>query len=671
MERLTLDEASLTIKTAPNIVSRSAYANMSERNNYIGGENSIESSTGQIAQSMRFLTSPMTLALSTSAPKLNELDLTKCPKVLEEGWYNINAQINNCPTHLVEKASVYVNGGYLGDISIDNGSPFFKGVLVFSATSNSRGSLNGQPFLLLFDSVVLSLVIELSDNSSFEFYSRFLICVSKNKTDTENIGYMIKELSEFDDYQISKWLFESNVSEGKRNLLESNLDNYAYRSMSSYIELLEEISRCYHSNFPYFRSMGKHSLQKKGVLVPYNNVKSIDEQSFNWLMQNADQLSQVPSGGFKYNNKYYLPLKIHSQVNSKSYDIYENQIVVGFLFTVLNHAQLTFSEFENQVSEQEQKLQLSRNSLPDEYCVPALSGSSVYVDYCRSSLLLRLGEAIKSMVSLYRQYLSLFTVSVHSLNALPRKSKIFQEIKPYTHVFAMIIKWFEYGNFNLEKDKLLLQVQTLDRLFEFYCLIALIKLLSEHGYVMEDDSSSVFHYKYEVNDGLYADEVNLPNTFIMHKDNITATLYYQPVISSEEFFNGMKLFRTTATFKQGGDYYTPDFVLKFEDGQGRENYLIFDAKFSSHGSIVNNHLQEVIRKYSQEMAVAHEDRAPKMVWILQGRSSRNPNPIWRLGNSKLAQRYEQATSYGIFTLTPLTSAQNGLWSIISKAIPWA
>ena len=88
MERLTLYEASLTIKTAPNIVPRSAYANMSERNNYIGGENSIESSTGQITQSMRFLTSPMTLDLSTSAPKLNELDLTKCPKVLEEGWYN-------------------------------------------------------------------------------------------------------------------------------------------------------------------------------------------------------------------------------------------------------------------------------------------------------------------------------------------------------------------------------------------------------------------------------------------------------------------------------------------------------------------------------------------------------------------------------------------------------
>ena len=166
---------------------------------------------------------------------------------------------------------------------------------------------------------------------------------------------------------------------------------------------------------------------------------------------------------------------------------------------------------------------------------------------------------------------------------------------------------------------------------QFYCLIALIKLLSEHGDVMEDDSSSVFHYKYEVNDGCMLMRLIYLIPLSCTKDNITATSYYQPVIP-QEFFNGMKLFRTTATFKQGGDYYIlPDFVLKFEDGQGRENYLIFDAKFSSHGSIVNNHLQEVIRKYSQEMAVAHEDRAPKMVWILQGRSSQKSKPNLALG----------------------------------------
>lgn len=668
MEQVQKDEAKLIIRTAPQVPPRNQTAGGNERafsldNSY--GASGFESNKREA------LYAPINLPLGAYAPKLDGLDLALCPKVLEDGWYNIDIEIPSVPVDLIESARLYVNGGLLGEISFESNSKDFKGRLVFNNSANGRGSLSGQPFLLLFEAVVLSIVFEFKDDSSYELYSSFLLCLTRNKTDMENVSQIIKELSEFDDYRITKWLFDSNEQDGKKNFIESQLDHFAYRSISSYIKLLEEISLCYLSNFPYFRSMGKHRLKKKGVLVTFQHVKTINEQSFNWLMQNAEQLKEVPSGGLSYQNKNYLPLKIHSQVNHKSYDIYENQVVVGFLYTVLNHAQIIFGEFENKVSDQENKLNQSNESLPDNYSAPVLAGSKVYVDYCRKDLLAKLDDVIKNMMSIYRQYLSLFTISIRPLNSLPRKSKIFQEIRPYTHVFAMIIKWFEFGNYSLDKDKLLLRVQTLDKLFEVYCLIALIKLLSEHGYEINvDEVSSVFHYDYNINDGLYQDESTLPNTFIMYKGNCKVTLYYQPIISAERFYNELKLFRTTSTLR-GNDYYTPDYVLKFEDGNGQENYIIFDAKFSSYNSIMNNHLQDVIRKYSQEMAVANEVQAPKMVWILQGRSANINNSIWRVGNSKLAQQYEQATSFGIFALTPLNTSQDGLWNIISQAVPWA
>ena len=82
-------------------------------------------------------------------------------------------------------------------------------------------------------------------------------------------------------------------------------------------------------------------------------------------MQNADQLSQVPSGGFNTITNTIYRLEIHSQVKIVKVMIFTKSDSGRLsLFTVSNYAQLTFSEFENQVSEQEQKLQLSRNSLP-------------------------------------------------------------------------------------------------------------------------------------------------------------------------------------------------------------------------------------------------------------------------------------------------------------------
>ena len=68
----------------------------------------------------------------------------------------------------------------------------------------------------------------------------------------------------------------------------------AFKSLSSYIQLLEQIVSCYKNNYVYFKLQGKHSIKRSSVLSSCENVRTVTVDNFNWLMKHADQFSEVP-----------------------------------------------------------------------------------------------------------------------------------------------------------------------------------------------------------------------------------------------------------------------------------------------------------------------------------------------------------------------------------------
>ena len=132
----------------------------------------------------------------------------------------------------------------------------------------------------------------------------FLLCVSKNQEDATNIQNMLQELIAFDDSQVGEWIFSDGKRGASNSLYEGKWNKRAYKSLSSYIQLLEQVIACYKNNFAYFRMQGKHTIKQSSVLVPYEKVKKVSRDSFNWIMQNADQLANVPySSGVQYQGK--------------------------------------------------------------------------------------------------------------------------------------------------------------------------------------------------------------------------------------------------------------------------------------------------------------------------------------------------------------------------------
>ena len=597
--------------------------------------------------------------LSDCLMDMSSVDFSKCAAVFEDGSYEIYFVCDQYNRTEVKSVAVCVNGEQVGDIVLSANTAIVEG-----STRYRDDIFAKQPFLLHYDLIAVSFILSFVDGSSKEYFTDFLLCVSKNQEDATNIQNMLQELIAFDDSQVGEWIFSDGKRGASNSLYEGKWNKRAYKSLNSYIQLLEQVIACYKNNFAYFRMQGKHTIKQSSVLVPYEKVKKVSRDSFNWIMQNADQLADVPySSGVQYQGKNYLPYHIKTDASQKSWDVYENRIVISFLHTVLLNAKQIFLEFDRDILNEERIISRIHGSFPKEYCAPIITIKSLQISFCRI-LLGKLNHSIDTLQNLYTQYETLFDVQTSMLTTLPRKTSTFCEIKPYAQVFKIIVHWFQYGEYSLEKERLILQVKTLDKLFEYYCLLQLLKLLADNGYHKADIQEPAFKYLYTSADGHYQNEQDVANTYVLSRNHITATLYYQPVISAFNFENGLTLYRTTS--KKG--YYTPDFVLKFSFSEHDEEYIIFDAKFASRDTIKNFRLPEVIRKYSSELCVAANSRAPKMVWILQGRVNSNEKAIWRYHNSPLVSVYRPATSFGIVSVNTTIEIRQRLWNEIKSNI---
>ena len=417
------------------------------------------------------------LDLSDRLMDMSSVDFSKCEAVYEDGSYDIYFQSDEYLKNDIQSIDVCVNGEHVGGIALNPDTETVEGYTKYTERLFAK-----QPFLLHYDLIALSFIMNFTNGSSKELFSEFLLCMSKNQEDTSNIQKILQELIAFDDAQVGEWIF-SNADRGASNSLYAGKWNkHAYKSLSSYIQLLEQVIACYKNNFAYFKTQGKHTIKRTEVLVPYEKVKQISRDSFNWILQNADQLAAVPyTSGIQFHGKNFLPYQVRTDASRKSWNVYENRVIIGFLNTALLNAKQVSAEFDRDVLNEERVISRIHGSFPKEYRAPIITIKSLQISFCRI-LLKKLNCLIDTLQSVGKQYSSLFDVQPLVLNTLPRKTNTFCEIKPYAQVFEIIVRWFRYGEYSLEKERLILQVKTLDKLFEYYCLLRLLKLLADNGY---------------------------------------------------------------------------------------------------------------------------------------------------------------------------------------------
>jgi hypothetical protein len=597
--------------------------------------------------------------------------------LLEEGIYTCKALISDMP-YRIHSVELFLNNESIGyGVRIPYHTQRRPGEetaidIIFKNEFDSKEE--GQPFILQYDLVQLSLSIQYNSGSFHNEYlyyaSDYLPCLSRYSDNVENKEAILKALFEFDDDRISDLMFPVKTQKIEEHaFLQGGWQKDSYKSLGSYILMIKNICLCYEQNYPSFKNNVKHTIAKQSSMEPYRNIRNISASSMQWLFQNSDQLTRVSgSTAININNKYYLPYRMHVEKSTKSFDIYVNQVVLGFLQLVYNHAKYIESQLKKNIETENKLVTQQQDMEHDGMRMSVIPVKRIQIQNSRSQLE-ELQYLILTMEKQYPKYQEILRCFEKQLAGIPKKTKVFQEVQPYRHIFEQILEWYRFGEFNLLKENLIFNIKTMDTLFEYYCLYKLLFMLQEAGFTdpIEGDRSSSSYHTYKLAGYLY--QCDIANTYRLRKGDIRITLYYQPVIRTDDFENDITLYRTTS-FQ---DCYTPDFMIKIQINDEIERYVIMDAKYSTRETIRRYYMDKTILKYSCQVS-GKEANMVRVIWLLQGRADFNfrnageSSFIERYHNSPLAEKYKPSTLFAIVPVNNKTDMTK-LWQEICNAVP--
>lgn len=468
-----------------------------------------------------------------------------------------------------------------------------------------------QPFLLHYDATKLQIEIVLDDGQRIYMHSNYFLCTCSSENN-RNISRILEELSALNDSQILDLMFMQNIYEESFEQSSDNLltEHRSYKSLVSYIELIEHIIECYQKQHSIFMNSAKHVLVKGYELQNFESVRSITHKNYQWLMHHPEVLAKIDNApyGIDINGQKYLPSRMQGEVTKKNYDTPENRAVIGFIRTVMSSADKVLSQYCSILDEQQHFVGNVPENAEESSQAPIMALKGIQIRIFRKHID-TLRSLIASLNRIYLSYAKIFGIRDAVLQKRSLKSKVFREIKPYAAVLSCIRTYLFYGEFNASKDFLLFKVNRLDKLFEYYCLYRIISMLLQNGFVASSDRIPI-NFKYRKTAKSISSDDQVANTYYFERGKQRITLYYQPIISSNRFENGIRAFRTTLSSSNRlsqYSFFTPDFILKVSSGDNKlwdDDYIIFDSKFSDANNVKRHYIEDLKNKYADEVAIA-------------------------------------------------------------------
>lgn len=506
---------------------------------------------------------------------------------------------------------LYINDEQKGYFNYYHSDSDFHQIVGNATLIDQNSTSTYQPFLLHYDATKLQIEIVLDDGQRIYMHSNYFLCTCSSDNN-RNISRILEELSALNDSQILDLMFMQNTYEENFDHSSDNVltEHRSYKSLVSYIELIEHIIECYQKQHSIFMNSAKHVLVKGYELQNFESVRSITHKNYQWLMRHPEVLAKIDNAtyGIDINGQKYLPSRMQGEVTKKNYDTPENRAVIGFIRTVMSSADKVLSQYCSILDEQQHFVGNVPENIEESSQAPIMALKGIQIRIFRKHIDTLRG-LIASLNRIYLSYAKIFGIRDAVLQKRSLKSKVFREIKPYAAVLSCIRTYLFYGEFNASKDFLLFKVNRLDKLFEYYCLYRLIGMLLQNGFVPSINRMPI-NYKYRKSTKYISSDDQVANTYYFERGQQRITLYYQPIISSNRFENDIRAFRTTLSSSNSlsqYSFFTPDFILKVSSGDNKlwdDDYIIFDSKFSDANNVKRHYIEDLKNKYADEVAIA-------------------------------------------------------------------
>jgi hypothetical protein len=407
-----------------------------------------------------------------------------------------------------------------------------------------------------------------------------------------------------------RYLYENQ----KHSKVDMGIKTGNQKSIEVKLDVLKQTLMVYKKYYEFFIKSPKRKLVNKEITGSFEKLGTISFKTIQHIVTHPEELQAVSyDTGIKINGQNFQPRNSLISTTAYSEDIYENQVIVGFLKTIIRELQ----KIDNQI--RDWLLSTAYSKHDDEYI------NSVAYIYSRSNcVLMKYQKTVENLRQqfklIYFNYSKTLKTSHSSVVALPMYTKVFQSVKAYSMIYRQIFEWFKYGNYNIEKSNAVFSFISTSKIYEYFCLIKLNTCLEKYmGYKSKIDA---YLFRYPETKAYINTRYNNTFEFIntLNSDE-SVTIYFQPIIHASDIErNNIKLFRNTRYSFDGlsGTAYTPDYILKIIKNNVSK-YFILDAKFSKKSDVVKYQLPKIAFRYWFSISTTNPNDSISGICLLCGK----------------------------------------------------
>ena len=456
-----------------------------------------------------------------------------------------------------------------------------------------------KPFINHFGRCLISLQYTYSENDVTEkiLYSIIDILALKFKADQVKSMLFFLE-SRMDD------VIQSCFS---RTYWKTNSNHEGVRHSRVILQVAESCLGKIEINLSRFRHRPISRLSPETKIIQPTQIDSIDISSIEWLFHNPEKLTLLKStndSSVIIHKKNFGLEEFIGENLFEDTNTYENQAVRGFIESILETIQGIKSKFKQLNKELEEGYSIG--NIPQNFSsfeeIVKIFGKTFYesqIEKCE-----KLQRRCLNCLNFWKIYVP----TNKSITSMPNFTPKFSSYSHYEAIFIKMIDWYNLGKVNIEGEKYLFSLRTLDKLYEFYFLFLLIDALKTLGF------SLVSHkWTKESENIVEVEQANPANSFLFTDYKNYFKLEYEPRInlSSE---NEEDLIYVFSGYNQQYPFLEPDFLVSiFNDEEMK--YIIFDCKYMKPSDAIRQALPKLTQKYIHSLSTNKGGISPVKVLL--------------------------------------------------------
>ncbi|POP94112.1 hypothetical protein CXB41_19275 [Pseudomonas syringae pv. syringae] len=324
-------------------------------------------------------------------------------------------------------------------------------------------------------------------------------------------------------------------------------------------------------------------------VASYEDNTHITDKDISWLFQHLDQIYPVSTDASKViiNNRHFSIDQMQRSSIKANTDLFENQVIYSFLLNLKSFL-LSVPDFKKKY----QTLTPYKDYFAFDSILQKVEAPLMERRFREARILLRQCNELLAFFAKYLPCTSRGTV-------VPILTPYAKRFMHYERSFRLIDSWYKLGQPAWSGSNYLFGLKSLDKLYEFFCLYKMVDKFLGMGYRLTSVGVNEPNRSHGMRGraALFSDD-KITNYYRFESAGQVLEFFYEPTIwAYGELSKSGELIDVFHPKGVSSPYYTPDFVVRLDNGGNDAAYYIFDAKYSTESQTKERHLPEIIEKY--------------------------------------------------------------------------